>query len=252
MGRILIGTSGFSYPHWGKGVFYPPHLKPQDWLAYYSHYFDTVEINSSFYRLPTEETLNRWRDVTPADFTFAVKGSRLITHLKRLKDCEASVRKFLERLSILDRKLEVILWQLPPSLPLSLKHLQNFLSLVRNLLPVSKVVLEVRHPSWLVEEVFALLSEANVALCLSDWSQLRVTEPLTADFVYVRQHGITSRYDSCYSTESLQVDRERILGWIEAGLDVYVYFNNDACGYAVQNALQLKQLIKEYCKDSDL
>ncbi|MDJ0692019.1 MAG: DUF72 domain-containing protein [Xenococcaceae cyanobacterium MO_188.B32] len=164
MGRILIGTSGFSYPHWGKGVFYPPHLKPQDWLAYYSHYFDTVEINSSFYRLPTEETLNRWRDVTPADFTFAVKGSRLITHFQRLKDSEASVIKFLERLSILERKLGVILWQLPPSLPLSLIHLQNFLSFIRNLTPVPKLVLEVRHSSWLVEEVFTLLSELSKGL----------------------------------------------------------------------------------------
>ncbi len=252
MGRVLIGTSGFSYSHWGKGVFYPPHLKPQDWLAYYSHYFDTVEINSSFYRLPTEETLNRWRDLTPADFIFAVKGSRFITHLKRLKDSEASVSKFLERLSILDRKLEVILWQLPPSLPLSLEHLQNFLSFVRNLLPAVRVVLEVRHPSWLVEEVFALLSEANVALCLSDWLQLRVTEPLTADFVYVRRHSMTSPYDSCYPPERLQVDRERIWGWIEAGFDVYVYFNNDACGYAVQNALQLKQLMKGYGNALDI
>ncbi len=168
----------------------------------------------------------------------------MITHIKRLKHSEASVRKFLERLSNLDRKLGPILWQLPPSLPLSLEHLKNFLSFVRNIIPVSKLVLEVRHPSWLVLEVFALLSEANVALCLSDWSQLRVTEPLTADFVYVRRHGITSLYDSYYPPESLQVDRERILGWIEAGFDVYVYFNNDACGYAVQNALQLKQLIK--------
>lgn len=243
MGRILIGTSGFSYPHWGKGVFYPRHLKPHDWLAYYSHYFDTVEINSSFYRLPTEETLNRWRDVTPADFTFAVKGSRSLTHLKRLKHSEASVSKFLERFSILNRKLGPILWQLPPFLPLSLEHLDNFLSFVRNLIPVAQVVLEVRHPSWLVEEVFALLSEAKVALCLSDWSQLRVTEPLTADFVYVRRHGITSLYDSCYPPESLHVDMKRILAWIEAGFDVYVYFNNDAWGYAVQNALQLKQLI---------
>ncbi len=252
MGRILIGTSGFSYPYWGKGVFYPPDLKPRNRLTYYSHYFDTVEINSSFYRLPTTETLNRWRDVTPKDFIFAVKGSRLITHLKRLKHCEVSVSKFSERLSILDRKLGVILWQLPPSLPWSLEHLQNFLGFVRHLLPAARIVLEVRHPSWLVDEVFALLSEANVALCLSDWSQLRVTEPLTADFVYVRRHGITSLYDSCYPPKSLQVDMKRILGWIEAGFDVYVYFNNDACGYAVQNALQLKQLMKEFGKNSDI
>ena len=144
------------------------------------------------------------------------------------------------------------MWQLPPCLPLSLEHLQNFLSFVRNLTPLPKLVLEVRHPSWLVEEVFTLLSEANVALCLSDRSQLRVTEPLTADFVYVRRHGITSLYDSCYPPESLYEDRERILDWIKAGFDVYVYFNNDACGYAVQNALQLKQLIKEYGKDFNI
>lgn len=246
MGRVFIGTSGFSYPHWGRGVFYPNHLKPRDWLVYYSRYFDTVELNHTFYRLPAEETLNRWREKTSPDFVFAVKGSRFITHLKRLKQPEASVTRFLERVSSLQQQLGPILWQLPPSLPLSLEHLKDFLSFLstQSMVPALKVVLEVRHPTWLVSEVFTLLEQTNVALCLSDWSQLPVTEPLTADFVYVRRHGITSLYDSCYSSEMLQADVERILGWLKAGLDVYVYFNNDAYGYALQNALQLEQLIK--------
>ncbi len=246
MGRVWIGTSGFSYPHWGRGVFYPKVLLPRDWLAYYSRYFDTVELNYTFYRLPTEETLNRWFQTTPPDFVFAIKGSRFITHLKRLKQPSASVRAFLERLSILQHKLGPVLFQLPPSMPLSVELLKDFLSFLRTqrIVPALSVVLEVRHPSWLVKEVFALLEQTHVALCLTDWFKLPVQEPLTAEFVYVRRHGINCVYSECYSPQMLQVDSRRILDWLSAQLDVYVYFNNDACGYAVQNAMQLKQLLK--------
>ncbi len=244
-GRAFIGTSGYSYPHWGSGVFYPKGLKPTDWLSFYSRHFETVELNNPFYRLPSEEAFERWRKETPPGFIFAVKGSRFITHIKRLGDPEGSVATFLQRAALLKEKLGPLLFQLPPWWSLNLERLDGFLRYLRRqrILPQPRVALEVRHKSWLDPRVFRLLNEAGVALCLADWSELPVEGPLSADFVYIRRHGPTSRYRSCYPEERLQEEARRIRGWLKEGLDVYIYFNNDACGYAVQNALRLKELI---------
>ncbi|MDJ0702371.1 MAG: DUF72 domain-containing protein [Leptolyngbyaceae cyanobacterium MO_188.B28] len=244
-GQVFIGTSGFSYSHWGKGVFYPKQLKSVDWLNYYSGSFNTVELNNTFYRLPSEETLKHWYEATPPDFIFAVKGNRFITHLKRLKHAEEDIRSFLARISSLKQKLGPVLFQLPPSLPLSLERLEDFLNILRSqsIVPVLRTALEVRHSSWLVPEVFEQLKDANVAICWMDWPELLVQGPVTADFIYIRRHGPTSRYSSFYSPERLQVDAARIAYLLQAGHDVYLYFNNDACSYAVKNAQQLKRLI---------
>lgn len=242
--QLFIGTSGFSYPHW-KGIFYPNSLKPNDWLTYYSHHFNTVELNTTFYRLPSEKTLNRWCKATPSNFVFAVKASHFITHIKHLQQVDEPINNFLARISLLTPKLAPVLFQLPPSLPLSLEHLADFLRCMRSqmVIPTLRIVLEVRHPSWLVSQVFTLLNHYNVALCLADGAMLPVQAPLTADFVYIRRHGATSRYSSCYSSERLQEEAEQIRAWLTEGRDVYVYFNNDACGYAVQNALYVKELL---------
>jgi len=244
-GQAFIGTSGYSYAHWGGGVFYPKDLKPRDWLSYYSRHFDTVELNNPFYRLPSEGTFERWREETPPSFVFAVKGSRFITHIKRLRDPGNAVATFLQRAQRLQEKLGPILFQLPPSWPLSLERLEGLLGFLRaqRIIPKLKVALEVRHASWLDPKVFKLLEEANVVLCLADWPELPVEGPLRADFVYLRRHGPASLYSSCYTEESLQEDAKRITGWLKEGLDVYIYFNNDASGYAVQNALRLKELV---------
>lgn len=244
-GHAFIGTSGYSYLHWGEGIFYPKDLKPPGWLAYYSRHFDTVELNNPFYRLPSKEAFERWRRTTPPGFIFAVKGSRFITHIKRLSDPEGSVATFLQRAVMLAEKLGPVLFQLPPAWPLSLERLEGFLRYLRRqrIAPTLRAVLEVRHESWLDPRAFRLLEAANVALCFADWPKLSVEGPQTADFVYVRRHGPPSRDSAWYPEEMLQQDAGRVRRWLKEGLDVYVYFNNDAFGYAVQNALRLRELI---------
>ncbi|MEO0759421.1 MAG: DUF72 domain-containing protein [Cyanobacteria bacterium J06648_16] len=243
-GRLWIGTSGFSYPHWGKGVFYPNCLKSADWLGYYSRFFNTVELNNTFYRLPSATVLTRWRTATPPNFIFAVKASRYITHLKRLQQSKDSIAHFLAQISMLKEKLGPILFQLPPSLPASLATLDHWLDVIDSQSQHLRfrTVLEVRHPSWLIPAVLERLKQANVVLCLADGINLSVTDPLTADFVYIRRHGPGS--DAGYTKESLQADARRMVNWQRSGRDVYLYFNNDACGYAVANAQQLKTEIE--------
>lgn len=243
-GRAFIGTSGYSYPHW-KGAFYPKDLKPSEWLPYYSRHFDTVELNNPFYRLPSEKAFEGWRKGTPPGFVFAVKASRFITHIKRLKDPEASVGLFLERASGLREKLGPVLFQLPPSWPFNAPRLEGFLRYLRRQSVVQRLraVLEVRHKSWLDPQAFKLLEEAGVALCCADWPDLPVEGPVTADFVYLRRHGPASLYSSSYSEEALAEEARKVKGWLKQGLDVYIYYNNDAYGYALENALRLKALI---------
>lgn len=242
---ILIGTSGFSYPHW-RAVFYPCDLKPTHWLSYYSQTFNTVELNTTFYRLPSETTVHRWAEETPPEFLFAVKASRFITHIQKLRDPDLAIANFLECLSPLNQKLGPILFQLPPSLSYSPELLDHFCEVLRTqpLIPSFKVTLEVRHPSWLVPQVFQQLKQENIALCFTDLSILPVSEPLTADFVYIRRHGPTLQYGSNYEPAMLEADAQRIIEWNRRGREVYLYFNNDARGYAVQNALHLKEIIE--------
>ena len=246
-GQAFIGTSGFSYPHW-KGLFYPQDLRTSEWLCYYSRHFQTVELNNPFYRLPEAAAFEGWRKGTPLGFVFAVKASRFITHIKRLKDPEASVGLFLERAGSLGEKLGPVLFQLPPSWPFNVERLKGFLRYLRGQSVVQKLraALEVRHKSWLDPKAFTLLEEAGVALCLADWPDLPVEEPIAVDFVYLRRHGPASLYRSCYSEEVLAEEARKVKGWLKSGLDVYIYYNNDAYGYAIENALRLKELVASF------
>lgn len=241
----LIGTSGWSYKHWGNGVFYPPKLAQREWLAFYSKHFNTVEVNSTFYHLLKKSVFEKWKDTVPGDFLFVVKASRFITHLKRLKEPESSTAKFLENISGLGEKLGPVLVQLPPSMPFDAVRLRNFLDVITNvkIIPNLRLALEVRNSSWLNEHAFWILRQKNVALCFADWPGLKVDSPVTADFVYLRRHGPDEAYSSDYSIEMLQHDARKISAWNNHGLDVYVYFNNDIGGYAVKNALQLQGLL---------
>lgn len=218
-------------------------------MTYYSQFFKTVELNNTFYRLPSEKMLTRWRTATPDNFKFAVKVSRLITHFRQLQACEKALFTFLDRITLLEDKLGPILFQLPPSLSLDLDRLKALMELLTNqsIVPDLKGVLEVRHPSWLVPAVFTQLQTANVALCWADGTQLTVEEPLTADFVYIRRHGSSGATDQGYSLEQLRGERDRICRWVPHDYDVYIYFNNDGCGYAVQNAQQLLNRIYAFC-----
>jgi uncharacterized protein YecE (DUF72 family) len=240
MSNIYIGTSGWNYKHWSDGVFYPTQLPATEWLRFMSQHFDTVEINNSFYRLPSAETFRAWRKQGPAGFTFAVKASRYLTHLKRLKDPSAPLELFISRARKLNEKLGPVLFQLPPQFKRSLERLETFLTVLEKQTSKQnfRAVLEVRDASWLENQVFASLERHRVALCFADWRNLTVAAPVTADFVYVRRHAGSESGN--YPKADLERDARRVRRWINQGLDAYVYFNNDPAGNAVRNALYLR------------
>ncbi len=246
MPRILIGTSGYSYRHWWNGVFYPSTLPQRGWLEFYSQFFDTVELNASFYRLPSREAFEGWYQRTPGHFLFSVKGSRFITHIKRLKDCREPLEAFFDHAQGLREKLNVMLWQLPPNFKLNLERLNDFCILLRDISASNPVrqVFEFRDRSWFCPELYGLLEKHNSCLCLAHSSVLPYVERTTADFVYIRFHGGESLYGSNYSEGELRDWSKRIGEWLREGLDVYSYFNNDAFGFAVNNASALRELLR--------
>jgi uncharacterized protein YecE (DUF72 family) len=243
-GAVWIGTSGFVYRDW-RGRFYPPGLPASRWLAHYAARFPTVELNSSFYRLPSARAFRAWRASVPPGFVFAVKASRYLTHIRRLRTPAAGLRRFLARARHLEAALGPVLFQLPPRFHASEARLAGLLAALarQRQVPALRVALEVRHPSWLVPPILEALRAANVALCFTDWREVPVAEPITADFVYVRRHGARGRYAGAYTRASLGADAERIRAWRAAGLDVYVYFNNDQAAAAVRNAATLAALL---------
>jgi len=233
--QYYIGTSGWHYDHW-RHLFYPDKLPKAKWLEFYSRHFTTVELNNSFYRLPSEEAFANWRDSSPANFTFAVKVSRFITHIKRLKNSEEPVDTFLGRAKILEEKLGPLLYQLPPNMHRDDDRLDYFLSILP---PGLKHVLEFRHQSWLDNGVFEILRRHNVGLCVFDMPDLTCPLVATADFAYIRFHGSTGLYFSCYSDEELADWAKRLSGLAPEVKEVYIYFNNDAEAFAVRNAMTL-------------
>jgi uncharacterized protein YecE (DUF72 family) len=243
-GRLRVGTSGYVYPHW-RGVFYPSRLPAREWLPFYAAVFDTVELNNPFYRLPAKAAFRAWRAAVPGNFVFAVKASRYLTHLKRLKAPSAPLDRLLRRLGPLGPTLGPVLFQLPPQLHVALPRLATFLGALDRQRHVRglRAALEVRHASWLTPETFDLLRKAGVALCLHDARAQQVAEPITGDFVYVRRHGVGGRYQGAYPEATLRADARQIRRWLAYGRDVYVYFNNDGGGAAVRDAQRLRRLI---------
>lgn len=241
MAQFLVGTSGYSYPHW-KEVFYPSGLSSSKWLGYYAEHFSIVELNVTFYRLLPQKTFINWYKKTPPGFRFGVKGSRLITHLKRLTEVKEPLKEFFERVSCLREKLEVVLWQLPPSLKASSPVLEEFCAAVKKFSDAHQAF-EFRHASWFGKEIENILKRHGFASCITHSNRWPGGEMLTADFVYLRFHGGTILYGSNYSEEELTYWAEKIKSWLSNGLDVYAFFNNDAYGYALTNALKLKELV---------
>lgn len=240
--NIYIGTSGYSYPHWKK-VFYPEDLKQSEWFDFYLKEFNTVEINVTFYRLPPKDMFNRWYPKTPKNFVFALKGSRFITHVKRLKNTTEPLKLFFERTSILKEKLGVVLWQLPPKMKRDTGRLQNFCIELKKLKLKTRYAFEFRDESWLDKETYELLKEHNAAFVISHSSEFPYAEGVTADFVYLRLHGGQFLYGSNYTKTDLKIWARKIREWQNKGLDVFVYFNNDAYGFAVRNAIELRELL---------
>jgi uncharacterized protein YecE (DUF72 family) len=240
-GRCHIGTSGWSYKHW-RGPFYPSAMgKGSDQLRFYAERFETVEINGTFYRLIEVETFRRWREQTPEGFVFACKGSRYLTHMKRLKEAAQGVGRFFERVEALEDKLGPIVFQLPGRFKPDRERLVAFIEA----LPAGhRYAFEFRDPAWFLPEIFQALAARDVALCLYEFAGREAPLEVTASFVYIRLHGPDGAYQGSYTDAALQSWAERIGGWAKKGLDVYCYFDNDQAGYAPQNALRLIHLIR--------
>ncbi len=236
--RVYIGTSGWNYNHW-KGVLYPEDSPANRWFYYYKEHFDTVEINNSFYRLPTEHAFKNWQKQAPADFIYAVKASRYITHMKKLKDPRISLRKFLSRIKYLKRNLGPVLYQLPPWWRCDPFRLQHFLKQ----LPKDRIhVFEFRNDSWLTKDVFGLLEAHGASFCIHDMPYVSCPRIVTGKIAYIRFHGASAQYSGGYPHKTLR----KWARWITdraKKVDVYVYFNNDAEGHAVRDALRLKKMV---------
>lgn len=239
MAEVRIGCSGWHYKHW-LGNFYPAKMPGSKMLVHYYSHFDTVEINNSFYMLPKPETLRTWRDATPENFLFACKGSRYITHNKKLKDPAATLPNLIPLLEILGEKLGPILFQLPPKWTVNLERLEEFLTaLPRH----HRYTFEFRETSWLKPELYDFLRRYNAAFCIYELNRYHSPIEVTADFVYVRLHGPGGKYQGSYSDAKLEDWAEQIVEWRAEDLDVFIYFDNDQAGYAAQNALTLKKLV---------
>jgi uncharacterized protein YecE (DUF72 family) len=239
--RINIGTSGWHYKHW-KGTYYPEDIQDKEQFDFYSKHFKTVEINNSFYRLPEATTFKAWRKDAPKGFKFAVKASRFITHMKKLKLDKRSLRLFFSRVQHLEEKLGPILFQLPPKWKLNLERFELFLE---NLPKGYRFVFEFREPSWNSEKVYALLKKHKCAYCIFELEHYLTPLIVTANFVYVRLHGPGNKYQGSYNTRQLKKWAAYCRDWQKEKKDVYIYFDNDQAGYAAFNAEKLLGLVGE-------
>jgi uncharacterized protein YecE (DUF72 family) len=235
-GTLRIGTSGYHYDHW-SGPFYPEDLPKTEWFPYYAKHFDTVEINNTFYRLPSASVFDGWKNQAPSGFCYAVKFSRYGSHITRLKKPRATIGKFLTRAKRLGNVLGPILVQLPPKWKANPARLATFLQAAPKDFRWS---VEFRDPSWLCEEVYDILKVHGAALCIHDMIENH-PRLLTAGWTYLRFHG--DRYAGSYSAQKLSAEARWIKQQLGDGKDVFAYFNNDAQGYAVQNAADLKRYL---------
>ena len=233
-----IGCSGWSYRHW-VGNLYPAGLPQSRWLERYCSLFDTVELNNTFYRLPSESVVRNWRERTPAGFKFSVKASRLITHFRRFADCEAELATFLGRVRRLGDSLGPILYQAPPSMRRNDSVLERFLAM----LPPDLVhAFEFRHESWWVEPVWEILRGRGAAFCVFNMGDVTTPVVATCGELYARFHGPASSYASGYSDGELEAWRDRI-GALPGVSRAWLYFNNDIGGHAHEDALRLKAIL---------
>jgi len=249
---LRIGCSGWQYRSW-RGRFYPADLPMSQWLDYYTETFDTVEINNTFYRLPEPRVFARWRRDTPEGFLVAVKASRYLTHMRKLRQPLLPVRRLLVRAAALESRLGPLLYQLPSDLRASLPRLREFLAALRRVgesvrsrrphLPPFQHVIEFRHDSWYTDEVFQALTEHGVSLCLHDKAGSATPLAAVGPLVYVRFHGPTGVYQGQYTRRALS----RWAAWLgerhREGRAVFAYFNNDPDAAAVVNALALRDLL---------
>lgn len=240
-GRARVGCSGWQYKHW-RGDFYPAELPQARWFEHYSERFDTVEINNSFYRLPERATFAAWARRAPPDFVFAVKASRFLTHMKKLKDPEEPIERLFSRMRALGSHLGPVLYQLPPGWTVDVDRFRHFVAALPG--GVNHVV-EFRDPSWYDPAIRRLMSQHGVALCLHDMPGSATGKLSTSPIVYLRFHGSGARYGGGYSDARLRGWAEWLNARRDEGRDVYAYFNNDIGGHAPRDAVTLRLALEE-------
>ena len=242
MAAIHIGTSGWHYKHW-VGTFYPPRTPASKMFAFYCQHFDTVELNNTFYCLPKPAGLLNWRDSSPSNFCFAAKGSRFITHMKKLKDPDTALSRYFEAIDTLQDKLGPILFQLPPHWTFDANRFAIFL---RALPDYHRYAFEFRNESWNTRAAFELLEQHKAAYCIFHLAGFQSPELITTDFTYVRLHGPGGKYQGSYSDEALSGWAKQIEAWSKKLNAVYIYFDNDDSGYAAHNAIRLKEMLSAH------
>jgi uncharacterized protein YecE (DUF72 family) len=236
--NICIGCSGWQYRHW-RGVFYPAELRPARWLEHYAAHFNTVEINNTFYRLPEGSRFDEWRRRAPSGFVYAVKASRFLTHMKKLKDPDEPLDRLFVRTAKLGRTLGPTLYQLPPKWPVNVERLERFLGVLPRR---RRHAIEFRDASWYCDDVFALLERHRVALCLHDMAGSSTGRLSVGPFVYVRFHGV-EKYSGRYSDQTLNTWAGWLAQRVRDGAPVYAYFNNDTGGHAPRDAVRLRAAV---------
>ena len=237
---IRIGTSGWEYRHW-RGRFYPHELSRDRWLEFYSARFDTVELNASFYRLPALATFDGWARRAPPGFRFAVKASRYLTHVRRLRDPEEPLERLWSRARRLGPHLGPVLYQLPPRWLPNVDRLRRFLGAVPS---GPEQALEIRDRRWYRPDVLTALRGSPVSLCLHDMPESETAPDPVGPIVYVRFHGAGQRYGGAYSPQRLSAWADRIAAWSSAGFPVWAFFNNDIGGHAVVDAERLRRMVQ--------
>ncbi|MBV9329262.1 MAG: DUF72 domain-containing protein [Chloroflexi bacterium] len=244
MAHVWIGTSGWSYKHWENGKFYPQGTRASEFLPFFATHFATVEINYSYYQLPPRKTFELWRRKAPAGFVFAVKASRYLTHMKKLKDPAEPLERLLHNAGGLGKTLGPVLFQFPRQWKLNLQRLQEFCAAL-GAHPSHRYAFEFRHQSWLTAEVYAVLHDNNAALCLPIGWGIPLDVQVTADWTYIRFHG--GERSHFFEDDELAPWAARIRGWREAGIDSYSYFNNDTLWRgrpaAIDNARRLREMV---------
>lgn len=240
MKNILVGTSGWHYDHW-KGPFYPESLPRNNYLDYYAERFGTLEINTSFYQMPQEKTLIQWRNGVPDSFLFSMKASRYITHIKKLKDARQILSPFFKRVELLGDKLGPILFQLPPQWRFNIERLESFL---KALPEAYRYAFEFRDSSWFNKQTYETLARHNAAFGIYQVASRTSPLVITADFAYVRLMGSKAPNQGKYSDGVLSAWSKQIASWASSGKDIYCYFDNDDSGYAAEDAVKMKELLK--------
>lgn len=237
--QIRVGCCGWNYKHW-RGIFYPRELGPAEWFQFYARRFDTVEINNTFYKLPDEQVFAGWREQAPDGFLYAVKASRFLTHMKKLKDPAEPLARILGRARLLQRHLGPVLYQLPPGWRCNEERLAEFVALLPGDLTH---VVEFREPSWYAPAVLTMLAQGGISLCVHDMPDSAIGQVAIGRAAYVRFHGPGGKYTGSYSQEALRPWAEWLAQESRAGRDVYAYFNNDIGGHAIGDALRLRELL---------